>query len=246
MRIHIIACQVLGRELGYYAALSPHIVDIHWLPQGLHETPQLLKRQLQLAIREAEDRTKCKPDVIALGYGLCSNGVLGLCARETPLVVPRTDDCIALFLGSQKRYLELFQQYNGTYWVNNGWLEHAYVPSEENVKKRHAEYVELYGEDNADFLLDQDQQWQHNYNCCGYITSPVYINPDYEEQAKAISQFQNWKYAHIEGDTRMLEMLAGGQWPEEEFLTCPPGFHVEASFDVNKIKAVPNDGTERI
>lgn len=246
MRIHIIACQVFGRELSYYAALSPHIVDINWLPQGLHETPQLLNRQLQAAIDLAEKRDKCKPDVIVLGYGLCSNGILNLHTRQVPLVAPRTDDCIALFVGSQKRYLELFQTYNGTYWANNGWIEHAYVPSEENLKKRHAEYVELYGEDNADFLMDNDMQWQKNYNCCGYITSPVYDCPQYEELAKSISRFHNWNFARIEGDTTMLQKLVAAQWDNVDFLTCPPWHRIEATYDGTKIHAVPIPESERI
>jgi hypothetical protein len=103
MRIHIIACRVLSREISYFAALSPHTVDITWLPQGLHDTPDQLRRMLQEAIDSIHDQVKKnllkhRPDYIALGYGLCSNGVVGLTSRDIPMVIPRTDDCIALFL----------------------------------------------------------------------------------------------------------------------------------------------------
>ena len=40
MRIHIIACRVLTRELSYLISQSPHTVDVTWLPQGLHDTPE--------------------------------------------------------------------------------------------------------------------------------------------------------------------------------------------------------------
>lgn len=134
MRIHIIACRVLTRELSYLISQSPHTVDITWLPQGLHDTPEKLRALIADAIdglyRQREQRMlKHFPDVIVLGYGLCSNGVVGLESRDIPLVIPRTDDCIALFLGSQERYLRLFEEYNGTYWLNNGWIETAYIPS---------------------------------------------------------------------------------------------------------------------
>ena len=134
MRIHIIACRVLNRELSYYASQSPHIVDITWLPQGLHDTPAKLRMKVSETIDSLYEQwekreLKHMPDVIVLGYGLCSNGVVGIQARDIPLVVPRTDDCIALFLGSQERYLRLFEEYNGTYWLNNGWIETAYIPA---------------------------------------------------------------------------------------------------------------------
>ena len=108
-----------------------------------------------------------------LGYGLCSNGVAGLKARGIPLVVPRTDDCIAIFLGSQRRYLEAFHRYPGTYWINNGWLEHGFVPTREALEERYARYVQDYGEDNAQFLMEQDGQWQKHYTTAGYIASPL-------------------------------------------------------------------------
>ena len=83
-----------------------------WLPQGLHDTPELLHKRLESELdrlyADIEDRAlRCpKPDYIGLCYGLCSNGVVGLTARDIPIVVPRCDDCTALFLGSQKRYME--------------------------------------------------------------------------------------------------------------------------------------------
>ena len=130
MRIHIVACRVLSRELNALAATSPHVVELTWLPQGLHNTPDKLRAMLTETLgglyrQRDEGLLREWPDVIALGYGLCSNGVVGVESRDTPLVIPKTDDCIAMFVGSQKRYLELFSQYNGCYWLNNGWIEYG-------------------------------------------------------------------------------------------------------------------------
>ena len=50
MRIHIIACRVLTRELSYLISQSPHTVDITWLPQGLHDTPEKLRALIADAI----------------------------------------------------------------------------------------------------------------------------------------------------------------------------------------------------
>lgn len=244
MHIHIIACRVLTRELSYYASQSPHAVEITWLPQGLHDTPDRLRAMLQQTIdglaQQKEQRIlKHLPDVLVLGYGLCSNGVVGLEVGDIPVVIPRTDDCIALFLGSQRRYLDLFTQNGGTYWLNNGWIETAFFPSREQLAARRQEYVELYGEDNADFLLDQDGLWMKNYNTAAYIRSPVYENPAYPGLVRQVAADNGWKYAEFQGDTRLIRMMAEGTWNDTEFCVCPPHSRVEADYDGGKLRAAP-------
>lgn len=129
-----------------------------------------------------EERQRFFPDYLVLGYGLCSNGVVGLEAGEIPLVIPRTDDCIGLMLGSQQRYLELFDQNPGTYWFSHNWQEHAAVPSRKAMEQRRAFYAEQYGEENADFLLEQDLLWTTQYRHAGLIASPLFDNRTAEER----------------------------------------------------------------
>ena len=244
MRIHIIACRVLNRELSYYASQSPHIVDITWLPQGLHDVPSRLRESVSAAIgglyKQRESRElKHFPDVIALGYGLCSNGVVGIEARDVPLVVPRTDDCIALFLGSQQRYLELFHTYGGTFLLNNGWVETAFIPTQELLEQKRREYAESYGEDNADFLMEQDMLWAKNYRHIGYISSPVYAAGAHRDTARKAAAYNGWSYEEFQGDSRLLRKLTTGEWDDREFLICPPHHRIEAAYDGAKLKAVP-------
>jgi len=247
MRIHILACRVFSRELNALAAVSPHVVELTWLPQGLHNTPDKLRSILSdtldgLYRQREEGLLHAWPDVIALGYGLCSNGVVGLESRDTCLVIPKTDDCIALFLGSQKRYLQLFEQYNGCYWLNSGWIEYGWNDSgsdKEQLAERRQEYAALYGEENADFLLEQEAAWIRNYNACGYIASPMFEAPAYEDKAKAFARENGWRYVRMQGDVRMLRMLTEGAWNEKEFLICPPYHRIEATYGEDKIRAVP-------
>ena len=244
MRIHIIACRVFTRELSYYASMSPHTVDITWLPQGLHDTPARLRDMVVQTIDELYKQREQKllkhfPDVIVLGYGLCSNGVVGIEARDIPIVVPRTDDCIALFLGSQQRYLRLFEEFGGTYWLNNGWIENAFIPSADMLAQRRREYVEQYGEDNADFLMEQDMLWAKNYRHMGYITSSVHKSQEHESLAREVAQQNGWQFREFEGDNRLLIDMVNGRWDEHEFLICPPDHRIEAAYDGGKITAIP-------
>ncbi len=247
MRIHIIACRVLSRELNILAGNSPHIVDITWLPQGLHDIPGALREMVQNTLDRLHDDVesgmlKHRPDAICLGYGLCSNGVVGLRSRDIPLIVPRTDDCIALFLGSQQRYLELFAVHNGTYWLNNGWIETCYGDAayrKAKEEERRAYYTEKFDEDSADFLMEEEAAWKKNYRCCAFIRSGLHCDPAHAEIAKEMADEAGWRYEELDGDERMLRLMTGGEWNEQEFLICPPFHRIEAAYDGNKICALP-------
>ncbi len=54
MRIAIIGCMVMNREISHLVADSRHVVRVWWLRQGLHDTPDILRTELQLAIDDIE------------------------------------------------------------------------------------------------------------------------------------------------------------------------------------------------
>ena len=104
MRFELISCEVLFREMCHAVARSPHQVNVRFLSKGLHDQGGAgMRRALQQKIDESPD---C--DAILLGYALCGNGLHGLEARRTPLVMPRAHDCIALLMGSRAAYTEYF------------------------------------------------------------------------------------------------------------------------------------------
>jgi len=123
MRLKLIACEVLFRELCDACAHSSHQVNPEFLPKGLHD---LGGKPMAAKIQDAVDRTaEGACDAILLGYGLCGNGLDGVTARHTRLVAPRAHDCIALLLGSRQRYQAYFDANPGTYYRSTGWLERA-------------------------------------------------------------------------------------------------------------------------
>lgn len=105
MRTAFVGCMVMNREISHLVSESQNPIRTWWLRQGLHDTPDILRHELQRIIDEIERenemlRENQRFEVICLGYSLCSNGVVGLRPRPLPLVIPRCDDCISLFLGS--------------------------------------------------------------------------------------------------------------------------------------------------
>lgn len=244
MRIAWIGCMVMNREISRLVAGSRHVIRTWWLRQGLHDTPDLLRTEVQRMIDEVEKENagfeeNMRFDAIVLGYGLCSNGVIGLRSRSIPLIIPRCDDCISLFLGSAERYRKLFREMKGVYWYNAGWIEQAFTPSKENYARRLAEYTELYGEDNAEYLLACNNAWMKEYKCCGYITCPFAEYPEYEAYAKRAAQEFGWEYREVEGEMSYFDELINGPWDDEKFLTCPPQSVIEPDFSNKKFRSVP-------
>ena len=113
--------------------------QITFLDYGLHAVPQNLTSVLQASIDSLEE-----PSLVVLGYGLCGNGLNGIRSGRHTLLVARMDDCIAMFLGSYKSYVEEFKKEPGTYYLTKGWLE-----SGSNPLKEHQEYVQKYGPEKA-------------------------------------------------------------------------------------------------
>ena len=87
MRIAIIGCMVMNREISRLVSESRNTVRVWWLRQGLHDTPDILRTELQRALDEIERENSLLPEnlrfeAVVLAYGLCSNGVLGLRSRR--------------------------------------------------------------------------------------------------------------------------------------------------------------------
>lgn len=239
MRLKIIACEVLFREICLCAAYSKNVVSTEFMKRGLHENPDILRSELQERIDETNDNIY---ESILLGYALCSNGVAGIQARSIPLVVPRAHDCITLFLGSKENYDKHFADEPGTYYYTHGWLERAGTGVERRTQdgrglgKKYAEYVEKYGEDNAKYLMEFESSWIENYSRAAFINLDFVDFGYYREHVKGIAVEKGWKYEELPGDIRLIKRLIDGEWTEDEFLIVPPGQEIIPSYDSGIMK----------
>lgn len=240
MKIALIGCMVLAREVSYALYQSKNIVQCSWLEQGLHNTPDALRQRLQDEINRIEDYQETlipeqKADAIVLAYGLCSNGVVGLRSRTLPLVVPRCDDCISLFLGSRQRYLDLFHSHKGVYWFTKGWVENAFIPSLENYDALRAQYTELYGEENAQYLMEVETGYIKNYENAFFVKSPIYDDSAEAQKVQDTAAQFGWNFKMELGDMGYIVDLLEGNWDEERFLVCPPRKTIVADYEGKKI-----------
>jgi len=237
MRIKFIVCKVLQKEAYYCAGRSCNTVDIVLMPQGLHEEPDNLRAEAQKALNETSDIQGNVYDAIVLGYGLCSNGIVGLSAK-IPFVVPRAHDCITLLLGSKEKYKEYFDSHRGVYWYSPGWIETNTQPGKERHERILGEYREKYGDDNAEYLMETEQNWMKEYSVAAYIDWRLTNTDKYKEYTKDCAEFMRWKYDELTGDPGLIQRLIDGQWSEDEVLVVKPGQKVaEDLTSVGLIKA---------
>lgn len=236
-RFALVACEIFYREVCAVVARSRHRIDLEFLPKGLHD---IGRSGMSARVQDAVDRASAsRPEAVLLGYGLCNNGVVGLEARDVPLIIPRAHDCIAFFLGSHERYLEYFHGHPGVYFLTSGWIERAEVSGDlrqlsiEEATGMCLSYEELvakYGEDNAAFLGEELCNITRNYSQFTFIDMGVGPSAAFEEAVRAEAARRGWRYEKISGDWSLFERLADGPWDENAFLTVPPGCRVGAEY----------------
>jgi len=230
MHLKIIACKVLQRELSSVAWHSAHSLDITTLRQQFHNVPAALTQQLQAEIDRIESgddsySNDAGPfDAIVLGYGLCSNAVVGLHSSKYPLVIPRIHDCTSLLLGSKERYQHCFQTYPGSFFMSKGWLEVGESQSEALLKRRYLEYMEKYeDEEIVQELMELEEEMVRNYKNSIFIRWPGLEDAQARELVKQDAEKRNWNYLELDGSPRLMTKLVEGDWDAEDFLVVQPG-----------------------
>ena len=212
----------MQREAYYCAARSKNAVDVVLMPQGLHDTPDELRRQVQKALDNTLDIQGRPYDASLLGYGLCSNGIVGLAAK-IPIIVPRGHDCITLLLGSKEKYKEYFDSHLGVYWYSTGWIEAGKQPSQERYERLLAEYKEKYGQDNAEYLMEIEQDWITQYNWATYVDWGLANTEEYRQYTRKCAEFLKWNFDELKGSPALMQRLVDGDWDENDFLIVKPG-----------------------
>jgi hypothetical protein len=203
----VIACATVIEEM---LPLLPREVRHHVLDFGLHTDPARLRSALQQAINETDPAV----DTIILGYGLCSQGVIGLKAVHSRLVVPRVDDCIAIFLGSGSAYREQTRSEPGTYYLTKGWIEVGESPFSEHEKT-----VQRYGPEKAERIY---RIMLKNYTRLAFINTGGYDLERYRDYVRRAATRFSLRYEEIKGSAALINKMINGPW-DEEFIVAQPG-----------------------
>lgn len=211
-RVAIIACQVMEPEIE--ALKNGHdYVKTYYLDQGLHRTPS----QMADLVQEQVDRADSQVDRVVLGYGLCSNGIVGVAARTQNLYVPRCHDCIAFFLGSPQAYLDDFHSRPGSYYLTPGWIAEKKDP----LSIIEEEYVPRYGRETAEWAKREELK---HYTHIVLIDTGITDLAPMRKIALENARFFDMEYLEIVGKSRaFFHKLVYGPYADDEFIVLKPG-----------------------
>lgn len=253
----LLSCEVMREEVNYLLKTlgTADRFDIEWFEMGLHEKPERLNAELKNRVAACAGAGY---EAILLLFGLCSRATPGLePPPDSRLVIPRVHDCVSLYLGSAKRYFEEHAAEAGTYWFSRGFLHRTDGRSPEfsglgagveltgpdgkvaTVAEIRRSFIDQYGEDNAEYLMETlMESWKKNYRRAVLLEWEA--NPDLEADRKFVADYaagNGWSYETRPVDLRLVKMLLGGPWPEDEFVTVLPGRRVVATNDHNALVA---------
>jgi len=236
VRLKVISCDVMYREICHLAAHSPNQADIEFLPKGLHDLKSAAMRER--VQQQVDQASAADYEAVALAYALCGNGLAGLQARSIPLVVPRAHDCIALFMGGRERYQQYFDTHPGVYYKTSGWIERGKTANQlTGYGLDMAALVAKFGEDSAEYLYQQLYQYRKTYNKFTYIEMGMEPDDRFEKESRADAAESGWEFEKISGDLDLLRRLVDGDWSEPDFLVVPPGHHIAPTYDDRIIEA---------
>lgn len=213
--IVVVACRVMEPELERVRQGKNH-VEIRYLDQGLHRTP----KDMAGVVQEQIDQAAKYADHIILGYGLCSNGIVGVTARQQGLIVPRCHDCIALFLGSPAAYKKVFESRPGTYYLTPGWVAEKKDP----LGIVENDYTHRVGRETAFWVMEEELK---HYTHIALIDAGVTHPGPLRERAMENARIFKKEYKEIQGSMDYFKKIIQGPYTEEDFFFIKPSSAIQ-------------------
>ncbi|MBN1623914.1 MAG: DUF1638 domain-containing protein [Clostridia bacterium] len=235
MKYKVICCDVLEDEIKYVSSETGHLYEYEFTKKAKHEKPEELRPGIQAMIDESTDY-----DAILLGYGLCGNAIVGLKARNIPLIVPRAHDCCTLFLGSRERFNTLFEGRESMGWGSTGYCRRDgdYLRSSDTgsligYDKTYDEFVEEYGKENADFIWETIHPKRES-NEVLFIDIPETFDASVFEEFRREASDNGQKVIIEDGNIGLMRKFISGDW-DSDFLVVEPGCEITAVYGRDEI-----------
>ena len=243
MNLKLIACEVFYREVCLCIAQSPHVIDVEFTEKGAHDQSDKLRSILQRKVDEASSGQK-RYDAILLCFGICGNSTVGIQARDIPIVIPRAHDCCTIFLGSKQAFKEHFgnnpsQPFSSAGYMERGenYLHESEMGQSIGMYKTYEEYVELYGEDNAKFLMEtfKGSLEKTSDNKLYYIEIPETAHLGFAEKCRDLAARDGKEFVALEGSMRLIRKMLDGKWDGEDFLIVKPDQSIAGVYDLDEV-----------
>ncbi len=207
-KVKFISCEVILDEV---KDRIPGDWEVASLEKKLHERSDELRKKLQ----EEIDRSKGF-DIIFLGFGLCGKSVEGLVSRDATLIMPKSDDCIAILLGSVEEYSRQSKKEPGTYYLTRGYIGEA---DEDIMGSGFSRIRDKYDEETWKWILGQMLK---NYKRLVFINTGNYDPEKWRLMAMKESKKLGLDFEEIVGTGDFFDKISGGDW-DHDFIKVGPG-----------------------
>lgn len=224
----VIACEVFRPELELLAQKMQTPPIIKFLEQGLHDTPDNLRSEVQRLINETE--SEYQPSRIVLAYGLCGRGITEVTTKKARLIIPKVHDCIPVLLGSGIDKEVRQEEFSKTYWLSAGWIKYSELDFIIKREARYKKYIEDYGQDSADYLMEVEQGWKNDYTAATMIKWEELYNEQLVKDGKYIANDMQLPYQEINAKTWFVQEILEGGENTEHFFHLNPG----ETIDINE------------
>jgi len=211
----IIACGSIKPELENIKEDTDG-ADIEFLPQNLHRAPDKMVEAIQKALDNIDEGY----DQVILGYGLCSNGIVGLKAPKQGLYIPRSHDCVAFYLGSREKYFSIFSKHPGTYHLTPAWIDNEKDP----LGLIENEYTRRVGREMAEETMQYEIR---NYEYISFINTGTRDTDKYRKRAKENASYFNKKFIEYNGTGEYFRKMLYGPYDKKDFIYISPNCKVK-------------------
>ncbi|QLH74841.1 MAG: DUF1638 domain-containing protein [Methanomassiliicoccales archaeon] len=172
VRIGVIGCDVIKREIDKVVGDDPDVVHKEYLEYALHIDPP----KLRFTVLDKVNALEGKVDAVFLGYAICQS-LKGVTQEiRVPTVMLEVDDCIAAVLTPQG-YAEEKRQCTGTWFNTPGWAE---VGIEGAIRELHLDSMMDEGYDPMYFM----KMMFEGYQRCLFIDTNVGDRDHWEKRSK--------------------------------------------------------------
>ncbi|HTY46302.1 MAG TPA: DUF1638 domain-containing protein [Methanomassiliicoccales archaeon] len=193
VRVGIVACEILKREIEMLTKDDPDIVHREYLEFALHVDSAVLKARVQ----EKVNALAGKVDSVFLGYAVCQSLRDVTKTLEVPTSMLESDDCIGAFI-TPMEYEREKRSCTGTWFSTPGWAE---LGIEGAVKELHLDSMKDQGYDPMYFL----KMLFEGYKRCLYIDTGVGEEERYLGLSEDFARKLNLRHETRRCDLRVIE-----------------------------------------
>ncbi|MCE5187687.1 MAG: DUF1638 domain-containing protein [Eubacteriales bacterium] len=199
----VVACSMLENEINHILQAENLHYEIHWVERGLHQSPELLNRELQKIIGSLEKNF----DTILLCYGLCGNALRNLHSTSARIVAMRVDDCIQMLLKGGEKDCRCV-------YLTAGWID-----SDKSLENERAAFAAKHGEAKCRRVYKTIFK---EYRGLKLLDTGAYDVERYRERTKSLADTLELEYGEQTGSAEVLRKLLIHDW-DKDIVIAEPG-----------------------